>query len=45
MRQRIDVPGLYADALAGLPVIIDGQAPLAVDPICPLTLDDLLAEL
>ena len=42
MRQRIDVDGLYRKALSLLPETIDGQTPLAVDPACPVTLDDLL---
>ncbi|MBV9655528.1 MAG: DUF29 domain-containing protein [Acetobacteraceae bacterium] len=30
MRQRIDLPGLYADAFKALPDTIDGQPPLRV---------------
>ena len=30
MRQRLDVPGLYADALSALPETIDGQPALPV---------------
>jgi hypothetical protein len=44
MRRRLDIPGLYRDALRGLPESIDGQPPLAVSAVCSLTLDDLLAE-
>lgn len=44
MRTKIDVAELYSDALAGLPETIDGQAPLPVDPTCPVTLDELLQE-
>jgi len=44
MRQRIDLPGLYADALDLLPEEIDGKLPLPVPPVFPLTLDGLLAE-
>jgi len=44
MRQKIDLSGLYQDALAGLPETMEGQAPLAVPPICPMTLDQLFAE-
>ena len=44
MRQRIDLAGLYADALAGLPETIDGQPPLPVPAECPVTLDALLGE-
>ena len=44
MRQKIDVPGLYADALAALADSLDGQAPLPVSPCCPFTLDELLSD-
>jgi hypothetical protein len=44
MRQRIDVAGLYADALAAMPETIDGQPPLPVPDVCPVTLDELLGE-
>jgi Domain of unknown function DUF29 len=44
MRQKIDVAGLYADAVRALPVIMDGQAPLPLQETCPVTLDELLAE-
>jgi hypothetical protein len=44
MRQRLDVPGLYADALRAMPETMDGQRPLQVSPTCPVTLDELLAE-
>jgi hypothetical protein len=44
MRQKIDVAALYADALAALPETIDGQAPLPVPDVCPVTLDELLGE-
>jgi hypothetical protein len=44
MRQRIDIAGLYADALAGLPDKMDNQEPLPVPHVCPVTLDELLAE-
>ena len=44
MRQRIDLAGLYADALAGLPETMDNQAPLPASEPCPFTLDELLAE-
>ncbi|HEY3846461.1 MAG TPA: DUF29 family protein [Acetobacteraceae bacterium] len=42
MLQRIDLAGLYADALAGLPDTMDGQPPLPVASVCPVTLDELL---
>ena len=41
MRQRIDLAGLYNDALAGLPETMDGQAPLLVAATCAVTLDEL----
>jgi Domain of unknown function DUF29 len=44
MRQRLDVAGLYADALAAMPDTIDGLAPLPVPAICPVTLNELLSE-
>ena len=44
MRQRIDLAGLYADALYALPETIDGQAPLPVPVECPVTLDEMLAD-
>src|SRR5476651_1094208 len=44
MRQRLDVPGIYADALRGLPDTSDGVVPLPVPPACPFTLDELLAQ-
>jgi Domain of unknown function DUF29 len=43
MRQRIDVGELYANALRILPTSMDGQPPQPVSPICPMTLDELLA--
>jgi len=44
MRQRIDVAGLYADAVRALPETIDGVAPLPVPTTCPVTLEELLAD-
>jgi len=44
MRQRLDVPGLYADALRAMPDTIDGQPPLPVLAVCPVTLDELLSD-
>ena len=44
MRQRIDIAGLYGDALAGLPEKMDDQEPLPVPQVCPVTLDELLAD-
>jgi hypothetical protein len=44
MRQKIDIATLYADALAALPGAVDGQPPLPVPGVCPVTLDELLAD-
>jgi hypothetical protein len=44
MRQRLDVAGLYADALAATPETIDGQPPLPVSEVCTVTLDELLSD-
>ena len=44
MRQNLDVPGLYRQALRLLPDAIDGQPPLPLDPACEVTLDELLAD-
>ena len=40
MRQKLDILGLYADALQGVPDTVDEQAPLPVPPNCPVTLDE-----
>jgi len=42
MRRKIDVAGLYRDALDAMPETIDGQPPLPVPTECPVTLDTLL---
>jgi hypothetical protein len=44
MRQEIDLDRIYRQALRGLPETMDGQPPLAVPQVCPVTLDELLAE-
>lgn len=44
MRQKVDVAGIYADAVRGLPDTIDGQPPLPVPDVCPVTLDELLGD-
>ena len=44
MRQRLDLAGLYRQALRGLPATLDGQPPQPVPAVCPVTLDELLAE-
>ena len=42
MRQHLDLAGIYQDALDVIPDFMDGQAPLPLPPVCPLTLDELL---
>ena len=42
MRQRLDLAGIYADALQALPATMDGQPPGPLPPDCPMTLDELL---
>jgi hypothetical protein len=44
MRQRLDLAGLYRDALKALPQTIDDQPPLPVPEVCLVSLDELLAE-
>lgn len=43
MRQKLVVAGIYADALSALPDTMDGQAPLPVPNVCPVTLDELIS--
>jgi hypothetical protein len=42
MRQHIDVAELYRKALRRMPESVDGQPPLPVPDVCPVTLDELL---
>lgn len=42
MRQKLDIPGLYADALDAMPAIMDGIPPAPLPTACPVTLSDLL---
>src|SRR3954453_6717272 len=44
MRQKIDVADIYARAWRALPETMDGQPPLPVSDVCPVTLDDLLSD-
>lgn len=44
MRQRIDLAKLYVRARRIMPDTIDGQPPLPVPEICPVTLDELLSD-
>ena len=43
MRQKIDVADLYRDALRRMPETIDELPPMPVPAVCPVTLDELLA--
>ena len=44
MAQKIDLPGLYADALEAMPDTIDGVPPLPVSNVCPWTLAGLMSD-
>ncbi len=44
MRQRLDLARIYRRALRGLPDTIDGQPPLPVPEMCPVTLEELLSD-
>lgn len=44
MRQHIDATKLYTRALRQVPETIDGQPPLPVSQVCPVSLAELLAE-
>jgi hypothetical protein len=44
MRQRIDLDRIYRQAQRVMPDAIDGQEPLPVPDVCPVTLDELLSE-
>lgn len=44
MRRKIDLGALYADALAAVPETTDGQLPLPLPDVCPVTLDELLGQ-
>jgi hypothetical protein len=44
MRQRIDLDRIYRQAQRVMPEMIDGQSPLPVPRICPVTLDELLSD-
>jgi hypothetical protein len=45
MRQYIDVADLYAKAVRAMPDTVDGQPPLSVEAVCPVTLDELLQDI
>jgi hypothetical protein len=44
MAQRIDVAKLYREALHRMPESMDGNPPLPVPDVCPVTLDELLSD-
>ena len=44
MRQRLDLAWLYRKARHRFPSQIDGQPPLPLPTVCPVTLDELLSE-
>ncbi|HEY6433943.1 MAG TPA: hypothetical protein VIZ17_18335, partial [Acetobacteraceae bacterium] len=45
MRQKIDVAGLYADALKALPETMDGQPAMPTQTACPVqSIDELLSQ-
>lgn len=43
MRQKLGAPGIYAAALSAMSDTMDGQPPLPVPVICPVTLDELVS--
>jgi predicted lipoprotein len=44
MRQWIDLTDLYAKAVRAMLESVDGQPPLSVETVCPVTLDELLQD-
>ncbi len=45
MRQKIDILGIYADALSALPDRLDDQPPMPVPATCPVeSIEELLAD-
>ncbi len=44
MCQRIDLARIHRQAVRIMPDTIDGQPPLPVPGVCPVTLDELLAD-
>ncbi len=44
MTQRLDLAKIYRRALRAMPDTVDGQPPLPVPPVCPVTLDELIGE-
>jgi hypothetical protein len=44
MRQRLELDRIYRQALRAIPETVDGQPPLPLPDVCPVTLDELLSE-
>jgi len=44
MRQRLDLPDIYAAALSALPDNMDGLPPQPVSPTCPIGIDELMTQ-
>jgi hypothetical protein len=44
MRQRLNLARIYRQALRAIPETVDGQPPLPVPDMCPVTLDELLSD-
>jgi hypothetical protein len=44
MRQRLDLARIYRRALRVMPETIDGQPPLPVSEVCPVSLDELVGD-
>ena len=44
MRQKLDLAGLYDDAMQAVPATVDGQPPLPLPARCSMTLDELLGD-
>lgn len=44
MRSRIDLGKLYREALRSMPETIEGKPPLSVPEVCPVSLEEMLAE-
>jgi hypothetical protein len=44
MRQRLNLARIYRQALRAVPETVDGQPPLPLPELCPVTLDELLSE-
>jgi hypothetical protein len=44
MRQRLELDRIYRQALRAIPETVDGQPPLPLPDVCPVTLDELLSD-